>query len=1185
MLLLGAAAYAQEWTVIELPEKEADMPQLVQDLFGCSYQELPEKYNITHLRFTGTDFFATDHDTEGQEAIAALIKKAKVIDLSQIDDNEESVKWWADGRGPYPGPRRFYTETTWYLSDSLEHFIFPRKLTSISENLASCKKLKQVTWPDKVIHLAWHMFRGCESLEEMTLPDSIDGTPEGCFYNCSSLKSVTLPVTKGIGKEAFRSCSSLEQIVIPEGVETIEEGCFLYCRSLQQVTLPSTVTEIGASAFEQCRLLKSIRLPEQLKAISSSMFNRCDSLQNVIVFDSVTSIGSNAFVGCKSLLRVDLPANLVSIGGFAFDTSGLKELDMPDGVTELGDGVFSGCEQLERVHLSRQLTAIPQLTFAGCQCLEDVNIPHRITSIGKEAFYNCQKLKKIVLQEGVTHIGTNAFLSSGLEQISLPRSLQFIASESFRYTPLRSIAIPDGVIEIGEAAFANCDSLQNATLSEGLLYLKKSAFSECSLLEDVALPTTLRVLGEWVFSGNKQKRSYTQPTLINSVPNHICSGCDSLASVTLHERVTTVGECAFENCYKLTGISLPQGLQTIGSSAFAECKLAEVNIPSSVRLIDSYAFSGGAYHSVVLPEGVESVGDRAFYSDSLRHVDFPSTIAVLGDYALQGGGPSCERIVLRAALPPRTTGTPYSIWNEDTLYVPAASVEAYRRHEVFANSFTGIEPLTDYTINNIMVSKTVSTDSVWFPVTDNANLTITYNEFDNDRYQGGHLHVGKNTAWAVNHLRYDYHYGTTYSDEKDASATLINDGQLSVASMEMKLDFRPNEWMFFAPPFDMKVSDLKCSDPRTPYVLRTFDGAQRAAGNHSMVWPKVDENDVLQAGHGYILQYGGYPRQTGSDSWKIQNSGISFNLQSPSPFTTSVFSADEVTIPLTDYKGEFPHNEGWNFVANPFIAYFDIRQLETDGPIIVAAKSPYNTLTPISPLDDEYILPPLRAFLIQQSVTQKSITFHSEGRQDDGRVHTPFVNDSRSLRRSQLRRQRIVCDVVLQHQEERAATTRIVLTPRATEGYDRGQDAPFITLDGDATTLYSRTAGLRYSFNELPPTTVSVEIGMHLAEAGSYTLSMSKRGEAAFGTPDHFWLTDRETGAQTDLLSDSYTFSIEEPGTLSSRFVLQLSDGITAVPFIEALPQYTERLYDLQGRRIATPAKGVFIKGGKKIIK
>jgi hypothetical protein len=110
-------------------------------------------------------------------------------------------------------------------------------------------------------------------------------------------------------------------------------------------------------------------------------------------------------------------------------------------------------------------------------------------------------------------------------------------------------------------------------------------------------------------------------------------------------------------------------------------------------------------------------------------------------------------------------------------------------------------------------------------------------------------------------------------------------------------------------------------------------------------------------------------------------------------------------------------------------------------------------------------------------------------------------------------------------------------------------------------------------------------MGRHLAEAGSYTLSMRMRGEAAFGTPDHFWLTDRETGTQTDLLSDSYTFNVEEPGTLNSRFVLQLSDDINAIPFIEALPQYTERLYDLQGRRIATPAKGVFIKGGKKIIK
>ena len=177
-------------------------------------------------------------------------------------------------------------------------------------------------------------------------------------------------------------------------------------------------------------------------------------------------------------------------------------------------------------------------------------------------------------------------------------------------------------------------------------------------------------------------------------------------------------------------------------------------------------------------------------------------------------------------------------------------------------------------------------------------------------------------------------------------------------------------------------------------------------------------------------------------------------------------------------------------------------------------------------------------------------------------------------------------DAMLQRHTEKGdsllARTRIVQTPRATESYDRGQDAPFITMDNNSTALYSRTNGLRYSMNELPLTTATVELGMHLQEAGSYTIAMNVRGEAYQGL--HLWLKDTETGTETDLLTDSYTFTMSEPCTLNNRFVLSLNDGITSVPTIETKTQQAaQQIYDLQGRRVNTPGKGLYIKNGKKV--
>jgi hypothetical protein len=139
---------------------------------------------------------------------------------------------------------------------------------------------------------------------------------------------------------------------------------------------------------------------------------------------------------------------------------------------------------------------------------------------------------------------------------------------------------------------------------------------------------------------------------------------------------------------------------------------------------------------------------------------------------------------------------------------------------------------------------------------------------------------------------------------------------------------------------------------------------------------------------------------------------------------------------------------------------------------------------------------------------------------------------------------------------------------------------------------------LRYSLNEQPPTTASVQMGMHLAQPGSYTLAFTVKGTP---TADHLWLTDKETGEKTDMLTDSYTFTIDEPCTLNNRFTLQLSDGITEVKEVREVKEVKDDdpCYDLQGRLVSpltshlspltshpSPLqKGIYIQGGKKIIK
>ena len=49
LLCTAVVTKAQEWTVFELPATLEEVPAKIRQQFGCTYQELSEKKNITRL--------------------------------------------------------------------------------------------------------------------------------------------------------------------------------------------------------------------------------------------------------------------------------------------------------------------------------------------------------------------------------------------------------------------------------------------------------------------------------------------------------------------------------------------------------------------------------------------------------------------------------------------------------------------------------------------------------------------------------------------------------------------------------------------------------------------------------------------------------------------------------------------------------------------------------------------------------------------------------------------------------------------------------------------------------------------------------------------------------------------------------------------------------------------------------
>ena len=102
--------------------------------------------------------------------------------------------------------------------------------------------------------------------------------------------------------------------------------------------------------------------------------------------------------------------------------------------------------------------------------------------------------------------------------------------------------------------------------------------------------------------------------------------------------IRAIGANAFEWCLSKS-ISVPEGVERICDSAFRASSVAEIQLPQSLRSIESAAFCECQnLHSVYIPDNVRRIGDFAFgYNYDLREVSLPGKIGCIGGQAFTAG--------------------------------------------------------------------------------------------------------------------------------------------------------------------------------------------------------------------------------------------------------------------------------------------------------------------------------------------------------------------------------------------------------------------------------------------------------------------------------------------------------------------------------------------------------------------
>ena len=563
---------------------------------------------------------------------------------------------------------------------SIAQIHIPYFVTKIGHQAFSgCSSLSLIPLPDFVTEIKSRAFAGCSSLSQIHIPNSVIEIGFQAFCGCRSIKSISVgklnrhydsrdncnAIIKTESNKLIIGCTST---IIPNSVISIGYRAFCDCNSPSQIHIPDFVTNIEESAFAGCSSLSQIHIPDSVTSLGDGAFAGCSSLSQIHIPNSVTSIGGRAFLGCSSLSQIHIPDSVTEIEFEAFrDCSSLPQINIPNSVTKIGFGAFLGCSSLSQIHIPDSVTEIEYEAFRDCSSLPQIKIPSSVNYIGSHVFYNCDSLNYISIPRGsyekykdllpeyqdLLHEETlstevtdedlaNAWTDEygvkyskdgekilqckrPIKKYSVKDGTIVICNETFRFSHLSEIHIPDSVKSIGERAFEGCFSLKEIHIPDSVKLIGEKAFSGCSFISEIHIPNSILHIGKGAFSSCRHimsirvdlKNKYYDSrndcnAIINTKNNTLVAGCastiipksvtrignlafwgHSLSEIQIPNTVTHIGEEAFSNCSSLSEIHIPNSITYIGNMAFWHCRsLSDIYIPNSVTYIGEGAFSG-----------------------------------------------------------------------------------------------------------------------------------------------------------------------------------------------------------------------------------------------------------------------------------------------------------------------------------------------------------------------------------------------------------------------------------------------------------------------------------------------------------------------------------------------------------------------------------------------------------------
>lgn len=208
---------------------------------------------------------------------------------------------------------------------------------------------------------------------------------------------------------------------------------------------------------------------------------------------------------------------------------------------------------------------------------------------------------------------------------------------------ISAVSLPNGLVNIGDYAFANLTRCNDILLPATIRFIGKGAFmNSTQLYVNQMFAHNIISVGDSAFYGCKNLGGIGA-WIKDTVHNATFYGTGATFSV-IPSYVKYIGDYAFAGCNVGSILTIPNNVTYIGDSAFHDCSSLRVAIFDSESIINKqFAYNnnlssifGEHTNKYVISDNITAIGQYAFYKcNNLDTLVVGENVAFIGDYALK----------------------------------------------------------------------------------------------------------------------------------------------------------------------------------------------------------------------------------------------------------------------------------------------------------------------------------------------------------------------------------------------------------------------------------------------------------------------------------------------------------------------------------------------------------------------